>query len=283
MGFAVDVSGSMEQSIRNKSKKDENRLESFNDSLRKLSQEAKQEIKACKREGIDTSITVFSYGFGLKDLGYCDLLSLLKMDQQIMSSSKVNIQQKFDDPYQELADISGRYGVRDMEKYTKWGKEILSPTDTTQLANRMYEYPKIAERLTSLLPASFSEIEERVVNETQKGAGLGGGTGAIIGAGLGAIIGGPIGAGIGAAIGGGGGGAAGGNFAKDNQIKEERKKLEKPEALARELARASDEEVRKIIIREVGSGLEKELREYGDTTMPLEKVADLLESKEGQL
>ena len=36
VGFAVDVSGSMQQSIRNENRKDVNRFESFKDALRKL-------------------------------------------------------------------------------------------------------------------------------------------------------------------------------------------------------------------------------------------------------
>jgi von Willebrand factor type A domain len=283
VGFAIDVSGSMEQSIRNKSSTDESRFESFKDSLRRLSKETKREIENCRQEGFDASITVFAYAFGLKESDHCDLLSLLELDQQMMPNSKGKIQRNFNDPYQEIAEISKRYGIKDMDKYTKWGQDILSSIEARQLANRMYEYPKIAERLTSLLPESFSQVEERVVEETAKGATGGGIGGAAIGAGIGFLLGGPLGAAVGGTIGGGGGGGFFGKLAQDNSIKEERQKLEKPEKLAKELANASDDEIRKMIIREIGGGLESELRKHGDTRMPLEQVANLLESKEDQL
>ncbi|MEH1826707.1 MAG: VWA domain-containing protein [Nostoc sp.] len=276
VGFAVDVSGSMEQSIRNEGKMDGSRFESFKDSLRQLSKQTRQEIECCKQEGFDASITVFAYAFGLKESDYCDLLSLLELDRQMMSNSKEKIQRNFDDPYQELADISRRYGIKDMEKYTKWGKEILSPPEARQLSNRLYEYPRIAERLTSLLPETFSQIEERVKTNTAAGA-IGGATAGGL---LAILTGGASLVALGLA---GAGSAAVAKIAQDESIKQERKKLEKPEKLARELANASDDAIRKIIIREIGSGLEKELHEHGDTRMPLEKLADLLESKEDQL
>ena len=259
VGFAVDVSGSMQQSIHNKNNKNTNRLESFKDSLRELSKETKQEIQACKQEGFDASINVFAYAFGLKETDCCDLLSLLEMEQQTMLNSKANIQHKFSDPYQELADISSHYGVKDMAKYTQWGRDVFSPTEARQLANRLYEYPKITERLTSLLPESFSEIEERVKSNTAKGAAIGVGIGALIAAPFtgGASLLALLGAG---GVAAGAAGTAGAMIAKENSIKEERRKLEKPEKLALELANASDEEIRKIIIREVGSGLETEAK-----------------------
>ncbi len=275
VGFAVDVSGSMEQSIRNERKKDGSRFESFKDSLRQLSKETKREIETSKQEGFYASITVFAYAFGLKELDYCDLLSLLELDQQMMSSSKGEIEHKFNDPYQELADISKNYGIKDMEKYTKWGKDILSLKEARQLSNRLYEYPKIAERLTSLLPESFSQIEKKVQSDTTAGAILGGGAIEILG-----LL---LTGGVAPLIGVVAAGTASAEYAKRKSIGQEKKKLEKPEALARELANASDDEIRKIIIREIGSGLQKELREHGDTRMPLEKVADLLENKEEQL
>lgn len=282
IGFAIDVSGSMEQSIRNKSRKNESRFESFKESLRTLSKETKREIESCRQEGFDASIIVFAYAFGLKELDHCDLLSLLELDQQMMPNSRGKIQQNFDNPYQEIAEISKRYGIKDMNKYIKWGQEILSPTEARKLANRMYEYPKIAERLTSLLPESFSQIEERVVEETAKGAAIGGGIGgSIIAAVMMLHPAGWVALGLGAAT--AGLSAAGGKVAQDNSIKEERQKLEKPEKLAQELANVSDDEIRKIIVREIGGQLESELRKHGDTSMPLEQVANLLESKEDQL
>ncbi|NER82703.1 MAG: hypothetical protein F6K42_24725, partial [Leptolyngbya sp. SIO1D8] len=183
---------------------------------------------------------MFAYVFGLRESDYCDLLSLLELAQQIKSDSKGEIQQRFEDPYEELAYISKSYGVQDMNKYLEKGGEYFSHEEARKLANKLYEYPKIAEQLTSLLPPSFSEVEKRVKDEANKGAGVGarvgGGAGSVIGATVGFLIGGPPGALIGAAVGAAGapgGAAVNANLAKDRQIKKERDRLDKPEKLAR--------------------------------------------------
>ena len=60
--------------------------------------------------------------------------------------------------------------------------------------------------------------------------------------------------------------------------------LEKAKRLAREVADASSQkEIRQIVIREVGSQLGNELARRSNSLKSLEKVADLLESKEDEI
>lgn len=289
VGFTIDVSGSMKQSIRNNDSKEENRFESFQESLKNLSKEAKKEIEMSQQEGNEASIDVFVYAFGLKDTDYGDLITLIELGKQILDQPKKEDNtplQIYDNPYEELAAISKQYGIKDMEKYIKWGKDILNPEEAQRLTRRLHQYPRIAERLMGLLPESFSEVEGRVVEDTKQGAVEGGCKGVLSGVALtviGALVGGPFGAAwIGSLglVGGGLGAGIGADSAKKASIDRERKQLEKPESLARELANASsDDEVRKIIIREVGSVLEEELRKVSDMTLPLEEVADLLDNR----
>jgi len=272
VGFAVDVSGSMEKSIRNESRKDKNRFESFRHSLKKLSEKMKQEMALCKEE-TNASIAVFSYAFGLSKMDYCDLLTLLEIYQK-MASKKEIVQRNYHNPYDELSAIAREYGVQNMDKYTKWVREILGYSEARRLANRLYQYPKIAKKLTKLLPEDFSQIEERVKTKTAKTAIISGlGT-----AGFGVATGG-VGFALGALV-----SAIATGRTANNAINKEQEKLEKPKALARELANASDDEVLKIIIREVSSDeIREELHKHGEVIMPLEKVADLLEREEKRI
>jgi hypothetical protein len=60
--------------------------------------------------------------------------------------------------------------------------------------------------------------------------------------------------------------------------------MERPTALARELANAADNEaVREVIFREAGSALGEELQKYGTTTLPLDELSRMLGRDEDSL
>jgi hypothetical protein len=288
LGFALDVSGSMKQNILNKNNDKINRFQSFNNSLEGILKRAKNDIKASRDEGEYASIEVFSYLFGLRNVEYCDMFSLMKVGQEIYSGiekDKNSSQHIHRDPYEELAAISRTYGIKDMANYLDWLRDILNEREAQRLAIRLHEYPRVAERLTSFLPESFSEVEGRVKRDATVGASTGFAGGAALGALIGTLLPVPLlGTAAGWALGGGVGSAisfVGVKIGKKAGIKRETKKLEKPEALARELANAPDDEVRKILFREAESEIFRELHKRGETTLPLEDVADLFESSEG--
>jgi hypothetical protein len=253
VGFAVDVSGSMQESIRNEKSKKENRFDGFRESLKQLSQEAKKEIEINKEKGSSASIDVFAYAFGLKDLDYCDLLTLIKFGQEMTfnQTKKGNTSQRtYSDPYGELEDIAKKNGIQDIPGFKTWIMKALPRSEEAQrLAERLHQYPQIAKHITQFLPKNIGEAALSTssywAEKTIPGLG---------------------------------------NYiANAVDPTGNRNNLNKAESLAREFANASDDEVRKIIIREVGNLLEKELSERGNTTMPLEKVVDLLNSREDEL
>ena len=250
VGFAIDVSGSMEESIRNNSDENVNRFDSFRDSLKQLSKEAKQAIKIRQKEGTSASIDVFAYAFGLKDVDYCDLLTLVKLGAEITSDDKGEKLSSFGcyNYYEELVSIAKHFGVQDIN--TNWIKDTLNESEAENLVKRLRQFPRIAKHLANLLPknnfdAGINLLPKNIINPVSD---------------INDFFGAPI------------------SFSNGQSNQN------KAKALARELANASsDEEVRKIVIREVGSRLDKELSKHGNTTMPLEEVADLLETTEDVL
>src|SRR6266480_805769 len=85
LGLAIDLSGSMIESIRNETGGHISRLESVRQSFNELIQEAHKSIRESRAKQIQTSIDIFVYGFGLRSIPVCDLLSLIKASRQIIT------------------------------------------------------------------------------------------------------------------------------------------------------------------------------------------------------
>ncbi|HYT40974.1 MAG TPA: CHAT domain-containing protein [Methylomirabilota bacterium] len=85
LGLAIDLSGSMIESIRNETGGHISRLESVRQSFKELIQEAHKSIRESRAKHIQTSLDVFVYGFGLRSISVCDLLSLIKASRQIIT------------------------------------------------------------------------------------------------------------------------------------------------------------------------------------------------------
>jgi hypothetical protein len=85
LGLAIDLSGSMQESIRNETGGHISRLESVRQSFKELIQEAHKSIRESRAKQIQTSIDIFVYGFGLRSIPVCDLLSLIKASRQIIT------------------------------------------------------------------------------------------------------------------------------------------------------------------------------------------------------
>lgn len=118
IGIAVDVSGSMTGSINNNTNRQLSRLESFNESLKRLGEEANKTIKANKDKKVDTNIDVFAYAFGLRTGDICDLFSLLKIGKSVISKEEIeDLKRKYTNEmkrnysgYSGLGDLARRHG-----------------------------------------------------------------------------------------------------------------------------------------------------------------------------
>jgi len=245
VGFAVDVSGSMKQSIRNESRKDVNRFGSFKNALRKLSRETREKINDCRKLGFKASIDVFAYTFGLRFFPNCDFPSLIHFRQE--SAKKSNY--RYIDPYRELTNIARRNGIEDIRGFEKWIQDVLNREEASRLVSVLNQYPGIAKHIVRLLPRNIWEVYKKEI---------------------GRYI--PL-----------------YNFVTFYNYREYKEKLTKAKGLAKELANtSSDSDIIEIIIREIGKeqfgqSIKEELEKYGEMLMPLEEVADLLETEEKEL
>lgn len=90
VGFAIDLSGSMEQSIRNRTDADMSRLRSLDQSLHDLMKNARESLEESQARNIETSIDLFAYGFGLRTIPLCDLFSLIKAGRAIITDDVID-------------------------------------------------------------------------------------------------------------------------------------------------------------------------------------------------
>jgi len=89
LGLAIDLSGSMTESIRNNTGGHLTRLESFQQSLKRLAQNARNTLQMEQTIGPKNSIDIFAYGFGLRGLRVCDLLSLMEVGKHVISQEEI--------------------------------------------------------------------------------------------------------------------------------------------------------------------------------------------------
>ncbi len=119
VAFAIDVSGSMDQSIRNRTDVDITRLKSLDQSLDNLIKNARESLQESKDRNIETSLDLFAYGFGLRTIHVCDLFSLIKAGHAIITDAVIdeyteNYKRHYHDEhkvYKETSDIAKNLGL----------------------------------------------------------------------------------------------------------------------------------------------------------------------------
>ena len=84
LGFALDLSGSMETSVLNTKGGTITRIEGVQQALKDFMDTTRQGIRDNHNKNVQTSVDIFAYGFGLRALPVCDLLSLMKASQEII-------------------------------------------------------------------------------------------------------------------------------------------------------------------------------------------------------
>jgi hypothetical protein len=90
VGFAVDLSGSMDKSIQNKADIAMSRLRSLDLSLSDLITNTRISLQESRDRNIETSLDLFVYGFGLRTMPVCDLLSLIKAGREIITDDVIS-------------------------------------------------------------------------------------------------------------------------------------------------------------------------------------------------
>lgn len=87
VGVGIDVSGSMESSINNRVGSRQSRLAAFRDALSRGASNAQRHLGPVR--GAGANVRLFGYAFGLRTGGVCDLFSLVKAADGLISQEEI--------------------------------------------------------------------------------------------------------------------------------------------------------------------------------------------------
>ena len=120
VGFALDVSASMQGSMRNDTGAEASRLQGFRDSLQRALVGARDGLKQ-HHDHADASIFAYAFGLRHRAIEYADLLSLISLGQDLISKEEIErlkdkhtrlVRQKYEasaQRYGGLADLARGY------------------------------------------------------------------------------------------------------------------------------------------------------------------------------
>jgi len=181
VGLVVDVSGSMETSIRNEEDGELSRFESFQRALDRLLDEARSVLRS-RPDGEKNSalIDLFVYCFGLKDkvIEVADLLALMKMGDTGIQESKHQEEQNrasesrrslSQDPFRDLELIARGYG---RDGWGEWARDIFSYEQAQVLVDQLRDSgnaSKMASYLPGGLTAQLAQGASKVANRVRLG------------------------------------------------------------------------------------------------------------------
>lgn len=176
VGLVVDVSGSMETSIRNEADGELSRFESFQRALNRLLDEARSVLRSKPdREKNSALIDLFVYCFGLKDkvIEVADLLALMKMGDTGIQESKHQEEQNqasesrrslSQDPFRDLELIASGYR---RDGWGEWARDIFTYEQAQALVDQLrnsVNAAKMASYLPGGLAAQLAQGASNVAN-----------------------------------------------------------------------------------------------------------------------
>ena len=161
IGFAIDLSGSMEQSIRHRLDEQISKVDGVREAFKQFLCDAQQLIQENRRKDIEDTVKVFLYGFGLQlpDKEVCDLLTLLKIEQglyagETASASLTASHDSGKDGYQKFERVARNYGYE--ESLISFTRNYLTASDADKLADELANDQSSADKLTRLLPKTMT-------------------------------------------------------------------------------------------------------------------------------
>jgi hypothetical protein len=92
----------METSTLTTAGKDITRLEGVHQALKELMDKAREGIRASRDENIATAIDVFAYGFGLRIMPICDLLSLMRASRDVINDE---VRSRYSSQYEDFKEV----------------------------------------------------------------------------------------------------------------------------------------------------------------------------------
>ncbi len=119
LGFALDLSGSMETSVLNKKGGEISRIDGVQQALKDLMDTVRKGIRDNREKHVQTSVDIFAYGFGLRTMPVCDLLSLMKANEEVITQDVISqyreqVEQEMKHKYSGFQGAGGllkRFGV----------------------------------------------------------------------------------------------------------------------------------------------------------------------------
>ena len=181
VGLVVDVSGSMETSIRNETDGEFSRFESFQRAFNRLLDEARNVLRSrSDKEKIDSPIDLFIYCFGLKDkvIEVADLLTLMKVEDIGVQESKQQEEQirasesrhsLSQDPFRDLERIARGYG---RDGWGVWAKDIFTDEQAQVLVDQLRDSDN-ASKMASYLPGGLAAQLAQGASNVANRMGLG--------------------------------------------------------------------------------------------------------------
>lgn len=148
VGIGVDVSGSMEANIDNRVGAKQTRLEGFREALSKGITNSKNFLESVQKT--EAPVDLFAYAFGLRTGDVCDLLSLVKVADGLISK-------------EEIEDLK--------ERYTQDIKRRYSSGDLGGLGSlaRSFGYGSLVESAIGAVRANAeAEVRNRILAEVQR-------------------------------------------------------------------------------------------------------------------
>jgi hypothetical protein len=161
VGVALDVSGSMQISLKNDGGSDLSRFGSIREVFEAVAARFRSLVELDAIPTNATAVEIFIYAFGLRHLprGVCDLMSLLEIAKDFEPAQL--IAREFTDPLEELQAIASQHG---REGWGAWIAENITTTEATNLVWNLRVSPVLANALVRLLPNfSSSEIRHALV------------------------------------------------------------------------------------------------------------------------
>lgn len=166
VGLAIDLSGSMATSIRNNTGGQVSRLESFRQSLERLVHEARTRVRESQAKQLRTSIDLFAYGFGLRAMNVCDLLSLIKIGQHVITKEEIEeLKQRYIremqsnySSYAGLGDLARQFGFGGLVREAE--STIRANAEAEIRRNIMLEVKRRLERQLQSIGDTTLSIEE---------------------------------------------------------------------------------------------------------------------------
>jgi len=149
VGIGIDVSGSMEANIDNRVGTTQTRLEGFREALSQGISNSRSFLESV--QNTDARVDLFAYAFGLRTGDVCDLLSLVKVADGLISKK-------------EIEDLKERY-TRDIQRRYSSGSDLGS---LGSLA-RSFGYGSLVESAIGAVRANAeAEVRNRILAEVQR-------------------------------------------------------------------------------------------------------------------